>query len=47
LTKRTTVARAISQELLNDINDDSDLLKKVITADETPVYGYDVETKLQ
>jgi len=38
---------SISQEMLNDVNDDPDLLKKVITGDETWVYGYDVETKAQ
>lgn len=37
----------IAQELLNDVNDDPDLLKRVITGDETWVYGYDVETKAQ
>ncbi|GAB1860480.1 Histone-lysine n-methyltransferase setmar-like protein [Camponotus japonicus] len=38
---------SISQEMLNDVNDDPDLLKRVITGDETWVYGYDVETKAQ
>ena len=38
---------SIAQELLNDVNDDPDLLKRVITGDETWVYGYDVETKAQ
>ena len=37
----------IAQELLNDVNDDPDLLKRVITGDESWVYGYDVETKAQ
>ena len=37
----------IAQEMLNDVNDDPDLLKKVITGDEPCVYGYDVETKAQ
>ena len=37
----------IAQKMLNDVNDDSDLLKKVITGDESWVYGYDVETKAQ
>jgi len=32
---------------LNDVNDDPDLLKRVITGDETWVYGYNVETKAQ
>ena len=35
----------IAQEMLNDVNDDPDLLKRVITGDESWVYGYDVETK--
>ncbi|XP_046959645.1 protein GVQW3-like [Vanessa cardui] len=38
---------SIVQELLNDVNNDPDLLKRVITGDETWVYGYDVETKTQ
>lgn len=37
----------IAQELLNDVNDDPSLLERVITGDETWVYGYDVETKAQ
>ena len=42
-TRRMTIA----QEMFNDVNDDSDLLKKVITGDESWVYGYNVETKAQ
>ena len=42
-TRRMTIA----QEMLNDVNDDPDLLKKVITGDESWVYGSDVETKTQ
>ena len=37
----------IVQEMLNDVNDDPDLLKKVVTGDKSWVYGYDVETKAQ
>lgn len=37
----------VAQESLNEVNVDSDLLKRVITGDETWVYGYDVETKAQ
>lgn len=37
----------IAQELLNIVNDDPDFLKKVITGDESWVYGYDIETKAQ
>jgi len=37
---------SIAQELLNDVNDNPDLLKRVITG-ETWVYGYDVEIKTQ
>ena len=32
---------------MNDVDDDPDLLKRVIIGDETWVYGYDVETKAQ
>ena len=42
-TRRMTIA----QEILNDVNDDPDLLKRVITGDESWVYGYDVKTKAQ
>ena len=34
----------ISQESLNEVNDDAELLKRIITDDETRVYEYDVET---
>ena len=37
----------IAQEMLTTFNYDSDLLKKVITGDESWVYGYDIETKAQ
>ena len=36
----------VSQELLDRANDDN-FLKNIITGDETWVYGYDVETKVQ
>jgi transposase len=36
---------AISQELLDQANSDENLLKNIVTGDETWVYGYDVETK--
>ena len=42
-----TRCMTIAQEMLNDVNDDPDLLKKVITGDKSWVYGYDVETKAQ
>ena len=42
-THRMTIA----QEMLNDVNDDPDLLKRVITGEESWVFGYDVETKPQ
>jgi len=37
----------ISQELLANANGNENFLKNVITGDETWVYGYDVETKMQ
>ena len=37
----------IAQEMLTEFNDDSDLLKKVITGNESWEYGYDIETKAQ
>ena len=37
----------IAQETLTTFNDDPDLLKKVITGNESWVYGYDIETKAQ
>ena len=33
--------------MLTTFNDDPDLLKKVITGDESWVYGYEIETKAQ
>ena len=37
----------ISQELLANANGNQNFLKNIITEDETWVYGYDVETKMQ
>jgi len=37
----------ISQELLANTNGNKNFLKNIITGDETWVYGYDVETKMQ
>jgi len=37
----------VSQELFDCLNADENFLKNVITGDETWVYGYDVETKVQ
>ena len=37
----------ITQKFLTTFNDDLGLLKKVITGDESWVYGYDIETKAQ
>lgn len=37
----------IAEQMLADVADDPDLLKRVITGDETWIYGYDVETKAQ
>jgi hypothetical protein len=37
----------VSQELLDHLNNDENFQKNVTTGDETWVYGYDVETKVQ
>jgi outer membrane lipoprotein-sorting protein len=37
----------VSQELLNQANEDENFLKNIINGDETWVYGYDIETKAQ
>jgi len=37
----------VRQELFDRSNADENFLKNVITCDETWVYGYDVETKVQ
>jgi len=37
----------VSQELLDRANDDDNFSKNIITGDETCVYAYDVETKVQ
>ena len=35
----------IAHELLNNVNDDPDFFKRVITVKESWVYGYDIKTK--
>jgi hypothetical protein len=35
----------VSQDSLNLVSDDAELLKRVITGDETWLYGYNIETK--
>ena len=37
----------VSQKLLDQANGDDNILKNIITGDETWVYWYDVETKVQ
>ena len=37
----------IAQKMLTTFNDDSDLLKKVITGNESWVYAFGIETKAQ
>jgi hypothetical protein len=37
---------AICQELLDHASKDENFLKRIITSNETWVYGYDVETKM-
>ena len=37
----------MAQEMLTTFNDNPDLLKKVITGDESWVYGYHIETKAE
>jgi len=37
----------ISQELLANANGNENILKNIITGDETWIYGYDVEIKMQ
>ncbi|XP_022187162.1 uncharacterized protein LOC111045989 [Nilaparvata lugens] len=37
----------IAHELLDDVNDDPDLFKRIITDDKTWVYGYEVKTRAQ
>ena len=37
----------IAREMLRTFNNDPDLLKKVITAGESWLYGYDIESKAQ
>ena len=42
-----TTSHGHRSEDVDDVHDDPDLLKKVITGDESWVYGYDIETKAQ
>jgi hypothetical protein len=44
--KQKEIRVDVSQELLNRANEDENLLKNIITGDETWDYGYDVKTKL-
>ena len=44
--EQKTRGMTMAQEMLNDVNDDPDLLERVITGDESWVYGYYVETKV-
>ena len=37
----------IAQEIFKTFNDDTDLLKQIITGDESWVHGFDIETKTQ
>ena len=37
----------IAKEMLTTFNDGLDLLKKVITGDESLMYGYNIKTKAQ
>jgi hypothetical protein len=41
------VPRLLNDDLLQRANDDENLLKNVITSDETWIYGYEIETKQQ
>jgi hypothetical protein len=45
--QRERVVFAICQELLDHGSEDENFLKRIITGDETCVYGYDMETKMQ
>ena len=36
----------VAQESLNEVNDDAELLKRIITGDGKWVYGYGIETNL-
>ena len=45
LTEDQKANRVISQELLDRVSVDENVLKTIVTCDETWVYGYDVETK--
>jgi len=48
LTKDQEANRVnISQELLDCVSVNENLLKTIVTGDESWVYGYDVETKAQ
>ena len=37
----------IAPEMLTTFNNDSDLPEKVVTGDESWIYGYDIKTKTQ
>ena len=46
-TEQKDLSSEIAQDNLDMVSDDENVLKKVITSDESWVYGYDPETKQQ
>jgi len=45
--ERKSIRQSISEDMLSGVNSYDTFLKRIITGDETWVYGYDMETKKQ
>jgi len=45
--EQKSIRQSISEDMLLRVNSDDTFLKRIITGDETWVYGYDIKTKKQ
>jgi len=45
--EQQSIRQSISEVMVSRVNSDDTFLKRIITGDETWVYGYDMETKKQ
>jgi len=45
--EQKSIRQSISEDILSRVNSDDTFLKRIITGDETWIYGYDMEIKIQ